>query len=234
MEGARAAAAACGDESLDQVTSLTGGREYGSDSAGTAIRQAGVDSRANNEIAYYTPALRQDGRHLYALAPLASPRGLATGLRSRGVPSEIDAAAHSPFDAAEIGLRAIVSPDPVHPQNRRFEVYIDAADLLPRPALDPDAGKVCVAFVVYDESRKPLAQPALVRLTQKQLKAIAHGEIALRETIPIRRGIRQVRVIVFHASVGTVGSVTIPLGGRADAARGILLIAMSARANIGI
>ncbi|MGA3042863.1 MAG: VWA domain-containing protein [Bryobacteraceae bacterium] len=225
LAGAGAALETYHAESLDQVTSLTGGREYGSDSAGGAIRQASVDSRANYEIAYYPPLLKLDGKHhklkvicgreevrlqtvqgFYALAPLVLPAIPAPAeLRSRDLPREVEAAAHSPFDATEIGLRASVSPD------SRFEVHIDAADLMPRSTRNPDAGKVWVAFVAYGETLKPLPHPTLITLTPEQFQSAPHGDIELRESIPIAPATRKVRVIAFDAELNAVGSVTIPM-----------------------
>jgi len=213
-------------QTLQQFSEITGGREYGSDRAGDAIQQAITDSRANYEIAYYSAAPNPDGKHhkvrvvcerkdvrlqteegFYALAPASgSP---ATALQSRELPLEIATAAHSPFDATQIGLRASVSRDPRDSQKRRFEVHIDAADLLPCPARDPDAGKVFVAFVAYDQWQKPLAEPALSTLTPEQFEAAKGGEITLSDAIPVPQGIPKVRLIVVDAELGTVGSLTI-------------------------
>jgi VWFA-related protein len=216
---------------LDEFTSVTGGRGYSSGRAGDAIQQARTDSRANYEIAYYTAPLNPDGKHhkirvicgrkevrlqtehgFYALAPLVSPSGPApSGFGSRELAVQAEGAAHSPFEATEIGLRAMVSSDPVHPQDRRFEVHIDAADLLPGPARDRDGGKVWVAFVAYGEALKPLSHPALVTLTPEQFAAATHGEIGFSEAIPVAPAVRKVRVIAFDAELGAVGSVTIPI-----------------------
>jgi hypothetical protein len=113
------------------------------------------------------------------------------GIRELHVRAE--GAAHSPFDATEIGIRASVSPDPVHPRDLRFAVHIDAADLLPRPAPDQDAGKVRVA------------------LTPDQFASATNGEIGFSEALPVAPAICKVRVIAFYAALDAVGSVTIPM-----------------------
>jgi VWFA-related protein len=215
---------------LDEFTGITGGRGYSSGRAGDAVRQAATDFRANYEVAYY-PALKTDGKHhkirvicgrkevrfetvhgFYAVAPLLSPSSPApSGFSSRELPPEMETAAHSPLEAAEIGIRANVSPDPAQAQNVRFEVHIDTADLLPRPTRYPDAGKVFVAFVGYDEGLRQPSRPILVTLTPEQFAAATHGEIGLREAVPVAPGIRKVRVIVFDAELGAIGSVTVPL-----------------------
>jgi VWFA-related protein len=227
MAGAGAAVGTFSAESLDEYTGITGGRGYSSDRAGDAIQQARTDSRANYEIAYYSASLKPDGKHhkirvicgrkevrlqtehgFYAVAP-GGPASSA--LRSRELPMEIETAAHSPFDATEIGLRASVSPDPANAQNMRFEIQIDAADLLPRPARNQGTGKVFVAFLAYDEGLQQASPPILVSLTPEQFAAVTHGEIGLREAIPVAPAIRKVRVIAFDSELGAVGSITIPI-----------------------
>jgi hypothetical protein len=92
--------------------------------------------------------------------PLVAPGGVAdNGLHSREMPREVEAVAHSPFDATDIGLQASVSPDPRSPQNMRFEIHIEAGDLLPRPTLDDDAKKVSVVFASYDENMNQPSPP---------------------------------------------------------------------------
>jgi VWFA-related protein len=216
---------------LDEFTSITGGRGYSSGRAGDAIQQARTDSRANYEIAYYSASLNPDGKHhrirvvcgrkdvrlqtehgFYAMSSLVSPSGPApSGFGSRELPPEVGTASHSAFDATEIGLRASVSRDPAKAGNMRFVVHIDAADLLPRPTRDPDSAKVFVAFVAYDESLKPFAHPILVSLTPGQFAAATQGDIGLSEAVPVPQGIRKFRVIAFDSALGAVGSVTIPM-----------------------
>jgi VWFA-related protein len=227
MAGAGAAVGTSSAEFLEQFTRITGGRGYSSDRTGDAVRQARTDSRANYEIAYYPASQNPDGKHhkirvicgrkevrlqtehgFYAVSP-AGPAPSA--LRSRELPVEVETAAHSPFDDTEIGLRASVSPDPVNARNMRFEIHIDAADLLPRPARDPGAGKVLVVFAAYDEGLKQPSRPILVSLTPEQFETATRGEIGLREAIPVAQAIRKVRVIAFDAELGAAGSVTIPI-----------------------
>jgi VWFA-related protein len=229
MVGAAEGVGTTSVETLQEFTDTTGGREYTSDRAGEAIQQARTDSRANYEIAYYSTSPISDGKHhkirvtcarkeirlqtehgFYALGQSVSP-GAPGEAGSPEVPMAIEAAAHSPFDATDIGLRANVSPDPAAPQNMRFDIHIDAADLLPGPARDSGAGKVSVVFAAYDEGLKQLSPPVPVSLTQEQPETGARDEITLREAIPVGGSVRRVRVIVFDAALGAVGSVTVPI-----------------------
>jgi VWFA-related protein len=212
-------------DTFDALTGITGGREYSSDRAGDAIQQAMADSRANYEIAYYSAPLNSDGKHhkirvvcgrkdvrlqtklgFYAVAPPVSPGNLAPrALRSA------ETAADSPFDATDIGLRASVSPDPVYERNMRFEIHIDPADLLPRHAPDRDSRSVFVMFAAYDEGLKQPSQPIVDSLSPEEFEAATHGETGLRYAVPLQPAILKVRVIVYDAELGTVGSVTIPV-----------------------
>ena len=216
---------------LDEFTSITGGRGYSSGRAGDAIQQALKDSRANYQIAYYSAELKPDGKHhkirvscerkevrlqtehgFYDLAPLLSPSAPDPGsFSSRELPVEIETAALSPFDASEIGLRVNVSSDSGDARKRRLEVHIDAADLLPRPMPEHFDGKVLVAFLMYDEGLRQGSRPVVVSLTPEQLATAAHGEISLGEVIPVAPAMRKIRVIAFDAALGAVGSVTIPI-----------------------
>ena len=228
MAGAAEGVGTTSVETLQEFTSITGGREYTSDRAGEAIQQARTDSRANYEIAYYSTSLNSDGKHHkirvtsgrkevrlqteHEFYAMVSPGGLASDtLHSREMQREVEAAAHSPFDATDIGVRASVSPDPGNPQNMNFEIRIDAADLLPRPAQDHEAGKVAVVFVPYGEDLNQPSPPTTVTLTPEQFETAAHGEIRLREGLSLGPAVRQVRAIVFDAELGAVGSVMIPV-----------------------
>jgi VWFA-related protein len=226
-------------EILDELTTITGGREYSSSRAVEAVQQAIMDSRANYEIGYYSAPADPDpkrrkirvvcGRRevrlqtahgFYTVPPRILPNGFTTsGLHSGELPRKIDTAIHSPFDATEIGIRASVSAYAADQQNlstdlvRRTEceIHIDAADLLPRPARDHGNGKVSVAFAAYDEGLGQPAPPILYGLTPEQLEAATHSEIGLRYAIPVGPAIRDVRVIVFDEALGAVGSVTVPI-----------------------
>jgi len=205
-------------QAFETLTGITGGRESSGDRAAAAIQQAIADSRANYEIAYYPAALKLDGKYhkirvvcgnkdvhlqttlgLYAVAPPVSPASLA------------ERAAGSPLDSTGIRLRASMSPDPVSAKNMRFEIHVDPADLLPRPAADHDRGSVFVMFAAYDEAWKQPSRPIVDSLTPEEFEAATHGAAGLRYAVPIEPAIRTVRVIVCDAELGAVGSVTIPI-----------------------
>ena len=231
-EGAAAA------ETFDELTAITGGREYSSSRTTEAVQQAITDSRANYEIGYYPAPANADSKHrkirvtcgrkevrlqtahvFYPVPAGILPNGFTGGgLHSPKLPIKIDAAVHSPFDASEIGIRARVSPnsgdlqnlssDPARPTG--FEIHIDAADLLPRPTRGHVPGKVDVAFATFDEELRQPTPPLLYRMTPEQIETATRGG-GLRYAIPLGQAVRKVRVIVFDEDLDAIGSVTIPI-----------------------
>jgi VWFA-related protein len=219
QSGGGAAVGTPSSQFLEQFGDLTGGREYSSDRVGDAIRQAGTDSRANYEIAYYSAATNADAKYHKIRVTCAhkearlqtehgfyvsSPSHLAPGtLRSRELSIEAETAIHSPFEAGEIGLRASVSPDPAHARVKRFEMHIDSADVLAR--------NVFVVFAAYDEEGKQPSAPVIDQLSPAQVAAAGHGDLFLHYAIPLGPAVRRVRAIVFDAELSALGSVTIPI-----------------------
>jgi VWFA-related protein len=220
MSGAAAAIATESEQTLEEFAGLTGGREYRSGRVDEAIQQALTDFRANYQIAYYSASLDPDGKHhklrvtcarkqvrlqtepgFYALVPPDSPGNLER--------IAFDSAAHSPFDAAEIGLRASVSPDPATSRNMRFDIRIDAADLLLRQAQDRHTGRVSLLFAGLDQPGPPA--PLDISLTPEQYETAMRDGIELRLTIPVGAAVRKLRPIVVDRELGAVGSVTIPI-----------------------
>jgi hypothetical protein len=224
MSGAAAPMGTESDQTLDEFSGDTGGRSYRSGGVGEAIQQAMTASRGNYQIAYYSPATKQDGKrhklrvtcarkevHVetevgFYVSPLPSPAD-----RER---SAFDAELASPFEATEIGLRASVTPDPGTKQNLRLEIRIDPADLLLRQVQERRTGKVSVLFAAYGAAglEPPrAAMPLDIKLTPEQYQAAVHDGIAFRQAIHFDEGVRKVRVIVVDGEAGTVGSITIPI-----------------------
>jgi hypothetical protein len=66
-------------------------------------------------------------------------------------------------------------------------------------------------FAAYDEALKQPSRPIVDSLTAEEFEAATHGEAGLRYAVPIEPAIRKVRVIVYDAELGAVGSVTVPI-----------------------
>jgi VWFA-related protein len=233
MDGARA-------QTLDDFWRLTGGRRFGSGGVGEAVRQATADSSANYEIAYYSSSIeKRDGK--YHQLHLSCSRKdvrlqVASGFYALLTPStrealerkELELALRSPFDAGEIGLRASVLPDLDQPGNLRFEVSVNAPDLLLTQGKDLRTGKLDLLFGVYGSSG--LQQPERtvsyahlvsgapgsptsldISVTPEQYQSDGCDGIVIRKSIPVGADVRRVRVIVVDRELGAAGSITIPI-----------------------
>ena len=225
MRGTAAPLGTESEQALDEFSSLTGGRQYRSGSVGEAIRHAMTDSRANYQLAYYATLQAPDGKHrklrvtcarkdvrlqteagFYAVLPAIPPSQLER--------AALENAAHSPFDATEIGLRASVSRDPDSEQSVRFDLRVDPSDLLFSQEKDHRTGKVSLLFAAYGAKGLEQSSPPVRRdlnLTPEQYETATHDGIGFRQAIALGATIRRVRVIVVDPQLGTAGSVTIPI-----------------------
>jgi VWFA-related protein len=225
VEGAAQAIGTEGEMTLDEFSGLTGGRQYRSGSVGDAVQAAMTDSRANYQISYYTSALKTDGKHhkikvtcSHKDVRLQTEQGFYSML---GAAPKTDVehaafanAAHSPFDATAIGLRASIAPDPANSKNTQFAVHIDPADLFLRQTQDRHTGKLTVVFAAYEGTK--LDQPAApfrldINFSPDQYQKAMQGGIELKPAVPIGPAVQKVRVIVLDSGLEAVGSVTIPI-----------------------
>jgi len=222
--GAAAALVTESEQSLEEFASITGGRLYRSGGVGDALQQSVADARANYEIGYYSEPVKPDGKH-HKLRVICSRKdvklltipGFYTMLPpEQAVNVEHNAeviAAHSPFDATEIGLRASISPTPGAPGKMNFDIHIDPADLLLRQAGDHRTGRVSVLFAVYGAEGSGQSNPIPVdlNLTAQQYETAMHGGLEMHQTMPIGATVQRARVIVVDRDLGAAGSVTIPI-----------------------
>jgi len=206
MRGAGEALISYGRETLDLLTSLTGGRVYTSDSADVAIRQAMADSRGNYQLAYATEVPGADGkRHKLRVVCARKDVRLHTAeeyyaLGLQMSPEEFESAAfqdaaNSSTEASEIGVGGKASAGV---GGERIDLQIDARDLLLRP------GKVFLAFVIGDAG---VSSPIPLNVDVRT----ADGTLSFSKTIPIPPGVKKVRAIVVDRERRAVGSVTIPM-----------------------
>ncbi len=220
-----AALASESDQLLEEFSSITGGRKYASNEVSEAVKQATLDARGNYEIAYYSPVVKPDGKHhklrlicshkdvrllvepgYYAMFPQPNPADMQR--------MDFEIALRSPFDATDIGLRASAAPDPTAPQKTRFDIHIDAADLLLHQGPDHRTGKIALLFANYGASG--LQQPANpftidVSLTPEQYETAKRGGLEFHQSMATAADVRKVRVIVVDEELGAAGSVTLPL-----------------------
>jgi VWFA-related protein len=223
--GAAAALVTESEQSLEEFSSVTGGRLYRSGGVGEALRQAITDARSNYELGYYAETVKADGKHhklrvicarkevrlqtIPGFYAVFGPDQPAEAERNR-----IMLAAHSPFNATEIGVRASFSPDPGAAGKMRFDVHIDPADLLLRQAGENRTGKLSLLFAVYGTSGSGQTNtiPIDVNLTPAQYDTALHGGLEFQQSLPVNASIQRVRVIVVDKDSGSTGSLTMPMG----------------------
>jgi hypothetical protein len=119
------------------------------------------------------------------------------------------------FDAAEIGLRATLSPDPTGGRTERLEARIDAQDVLLVHEGNLYNGQLRLAVVGYDPGGRPLRGPVipldLHYSAQERDTALQQG-ILFGQNVTIAEDLKKIRLIVFDRGSNAIGSVTIPVG----------------------
>jgi VWFA-related protein len=223
--GAGGAVGTQGEQSLDEFSSITGGRMYRSGGVGDALRQATFDARGNYRVDYYSEAAKPDGKHhklrvtctRKEVRILAAPGFYAVLAPEQPADAERNAAliaAHSPFEATEIGVRAKASPDAEHEKQMQFDIRIDAGDLLLQQTAEHRTGRASVVFAVFGADGVGVANPIPIdiNLSAAQYETALHGGLEYHQSMPIGPTVERVRVIVVDRNSGTAGSVTIPVG----------------------
>jgi VWFA-related protein len=222
--GAGGAVGTQGEQSLEEFANITGGRMYRSGGVGDALRQATQDARGNYQIGYYSEPVKPDGKHhKYRVTCARKEVRVQTeaGFYAVLAPEQPDEAernaaliaAHSPFDASDIGVKATMSPDPNRDKYMRFEIHVDPGDLLLSQAGEHRTGKISLLFAVYGAEgvgqSKPI--PVDISLTPEQYETALHGGLEYHPSLPIGPTVQRVRVIVVDRDLGVAGSVTIPV-----------------------
>ena len=209
-------------DTLDQFAAMTGGRPTGGKDVGAAVRQAITDMRTSYQVGYYPPVENWDGK-FHKLRVTCARKGVriqskagyyawqdAPGARSE---QAIDSLVPTTFDAAEIGLRAILSRNPgglgVH-----LDAHIDARDIVLVHTGDTYDAELRLGIAGYAEGSQPKRGPVLpmdLHLnTQQRDKALQEG-IAFVQDLTLPRQMDKLRVIVFDRGSTAIGSVTLPV-----------------------
>lgn len=205
---------------MNEMAARTGGSSSAMD-VGATLQHALQDSRASYTLAF-SPRVWDSKYHKIRVGcTKAGVRVLAPDGYYPGLPANIDdeqtivgGAELSPFDSAEIGIRASVGPSPKVMGAARLSVRVQTADL---QLLQTDAGfsgDVVVTLVAYDDAGKPavLRQNAYpFKMTADQHRdALQHGT-KLSPDVTLKDEIRKVRVIVYDRNSNAVGSITLPI-----------------------
>ena len=210
-------------DTLNQFAAMTGGRQDAGKDIGAAVRQAMTDVRTSYQVAYYPPAGNWDNKfHKLRIATtrkgvrIQAKTGYYAWKEPPGAKSEqaIDAAMLTAFDAAEIGLRATLLPDPKEGHTVRLNAHIDAHDVVLVHSGDAYSGELRYAVAVYTPGAKPRRGPVTpleVHFNaQDHDKVVAQG-IDLVQNITLPADAENVRLIVFDRGSNAIGSVTMPM-----------------------
>jgi VWFA-related protein len=210
-------------DTLNQFAQMTGGRSDAGKDIGAAVRQAISDMRTSYQIGYYPPAGNWDDK-FHKLRITCTRKGVRIqaktgyyaweeppGARSQ---QAIDSAVSTRFDAAEIGLRATLSPDPKGGHAVRIDAHIEAHDVVLVHTGDAYNAELRLAIVGYaegSEANRGHVIPLDLHLSaQDRDKALQQG-IGFVQDVTLPQEVKTVRLIVFDRGSNAIGSVTMPL-----------------------
>ena len=206
---------------LDTFATLTGGRPGGTKDIGAALRQAISDMRTSYEMGYYLPASDWDDK-FHKLRIECSRKGVriqaktgyyawrhAVGDRST---QALQAAISSRFDAAEIGLRASLSPETGN--QRKLTVHVDANDIVLAHEGESYRGRLQFAFAVFNGNTAQGASepiPLDLHYTAEERDSAFSKGIGFAQGLTLAPQTTALRVIVYDRNSTAIGSVTIPV-----------------------
>ena len=208
-------------DTLDEFAELTGGRPDSGKDIGMALRQAMNDARTSYQIGYYPPVKNWDDKY-HKLRVACTRKGVHIQAKTGyyawhdapGAESEqaLNSAVGTTFDAAEIGIRATLSPDPKDARTLRLDAHIDARDVVLVHAGDWYNGELRAAVVGYGPGEKPRPGPMIpIQLhysAQERDKAMREG-ISFDWNLPPASDLSLIRLIVFDHGSHAIGSLTL-------------------------
>jgi VWFA-related protein len=210
------------DLDLDEFAGLTGGRANQGKEIGAAIKEARNDLLTSYQIGYFPPRPnRVDEFHKLRITcnrkgvRIQARTGYYAGEDSPPKPDAqqaIDSAISTAFDAAEIGLRAAVSPDPKYPRIEHFSLHIDANDLALPLQGSQYVAQLYIATISYlangDHDSK-IRQFNSHYTAAERDQALRDG-IDINQDLKIEADARNIRFIVLDRESKALGSITMP------------------------
>ncbi len=214
------------EQTLDEFARLTGGRAWENNDIGGAIKQAITDAKQSYLISYTPPPENWDGKY-HKVRVTCARKGVKLQARQgyyafaeqavsgKQEEAAIQAAMLSPFDAAEIGLRATATPQPGDPPVLRLAARIDLNGVQLTQSGDEFTGELAARFVEYQDDgtmrqTKPVALK--VHFTGDQHDAALKDGFPMDEGLTLAPKVEKVRLIVFDRTSSAIGSLTIPVG----------------------
>lgn len=209
-------------DTLETFAQMTGGRPDAGKDIGGALRQAIIDMRTSYQVGYYPAPSNWDNK-LHKLRVTCTRKGVRIQTKTNyyawedapGARSEqaIASAVGTAFDAAEIGMRASLTPEP-NGRGMHLDAHIDAHDIALIHEGDQYNGELRLDIVGYsqgsDVRRGPVA-PLQIHLTAADRdKALEQG-IGYTQDIAVPADMRLLRLIVYDRGSDAIGSVTMPV-----------------------
>ncbi len=207
---------------LNILAGITGGRPDASSDIGKAVQQAMRDLRSGYQIGYYPSDDSWDGK-FHDLRVTCTRKGVRIQTRTGYLASkEPDAtladratgdALRTRAEVAEIGLYALVTPDPKVAHQTDIAMRITAEDVALPQNGDRFTGQLKLTLVLYKKDGNAMGMAAV---PLKLDYDAGQREKALRDGIELNRslnldGIAMIRAIVFDFGSGATGSLSIPL-----------------------
>lgn len=210
-------------DTVTEIATMTGGRAHLDNNIGAALKEAMEDEQVNYTISYAPE--EWDGKYhkvrvvctRKGVKVLAKDGYFAYPAQASTVEQEkaaLQTAAWSPFDAAGIGVRAVIAPSAKLPQAVHLRVRIETGDVQLIRQSDRYAGQLSVSYVSYDvDGKQTPSSPAEFpfRMTNEQREGALKNGITLSPDLPEADSVQKIRVIVFDRNSNNLGSVTIPV-----------------------
>jgi VWFA-related protein len=208
---------------LEELAGLTGGRPTSSKDFGAVIRQAVSDVGTGYQLGYYAQPVNWDSK-FHTLRVTCTRKGVRIQARSGyyawpeppGARAEraIDAAASTGFDAGEIGIRGMMTPDSQNPQEVRLSLRIEAKDIVLAPSGDRYNGQLRIAMVRYLSDGRVASSPIIpfnLDYSAAERDSSLKDGIGVAQDLTIEKGVNKLRFVVFDRSSNAIGSLTIPV-----------------------
>jgi len=209
-------------DTLAQVSALTGGRVFPTDTTTQAIKAAASDAlRVNYRIAFLPDRL--DGK--YHKIRVTTTRkdikiqttqnyyAIAEPDREQKEEALVDAIGASPFDYPEIGLAVTNAPGPSTPGILSFAIKVDAADVLFLKEGARYKASLAIAVVESDSSgRKTLVDdgmPLDLDLSAEEYANAMTDGIAITRRAKVDETVRQRRLVVMDRNSNLAGTLTV-------------------------
>jgi VWFA-related protein len=209
-------------EGLNILTGLSGGRPDAGNDIGAAVQQAVRDLRSDYQLGYYPPDDNWDGK-LHNLRVTCTRKGVRVQVRESYLASNEPAGTRadratagilkSHAEAAEIGLRAQLTPDPSAAHQTDMALRIAADDVVLAQDGDRYIGQLRVTIVFY---RKDGSALGLAVVPLKLSYDATQREKTLRDGIEVNRsfsldGVALIRAVAFDFGSGLTGSLAVPV-----------------------